>query len=423
MADRLSLDELGKVADLREIVLRHAYRGVWVQLGLRALLVVFMVLTIGFVPPGHDRPACWLIVAGYAVWASALAWWTRRGGLGPVQWMWLALLVDAAAIAALTLVAGLAAEQSWTADVLINGFFVVPMLAATSLRPAICAAVAAPTVAAELAVSILTQDANAEPWASILLRFLIIAGLAAGSVALSRVQLSRVLTIGQLARERTDLLTEIVGIEARERALLAEQLHDGALQYLLAARQDLDEARTTGDPDAFARVALALRESSAMLRSTVSELHPAVLEQAGFARALTDLATGVARRGRFAAQVDLSGWPDRPTSADLVLFGAAREALNNVVKHARARTVTVTLRLDGSAALLAVVDDGRGIPDGLLDRRVAEGHIGLASHRARIAAAGGELQIEPGASAGTRISVRLPLDPHLSEPAERPIRR
>lgn len=409
VADRVTLEGLSETPELREILLRHAYRSVRVQLGLRGLLVLFMALTLGFVPPEHDLLACCLIVVGYAAWAGALAVRTRGGGLGPLRWMWLALLVDTAALSALTLVAGIAAEQSWTADVLVNGFYVIPMLAATSLRPVVCAAIAVPTLGASLAVSILTQQANAEPWSSILLRSLVLAGLAAGSVALSFVQLSRVLTIGQLLGERIDLLDEIVRIEAHERALLAEDLHDGALQYLLAARQDLDDARDTGDPDAFVRVDHALRESSTMLRSTVSELHPAVLEQAGLARALTDLTAGVAARGRLTVDLDLAGWLEGPTAADPALYAAAREALINVVKHANARTVKVTLDRDGRDAVLVVSDDGSGIAEGVLAQRLADGHIGLASHRARITAAGGEFRIEPAAPTGTRVTVRMPV--------------
>jgi len=402
------LDELARTPELRDVLLRHAYRSVWVQLGLRVLLVVFVALTIGFVPPEHDLAACWSIVTGYVVWAAALAALTRDRGLAPLRWVWLALLVDTCALSALTLVSGIAAEQSWTADVLVNGFYVIPMLAATSLRPMVCAAIALPTLAASVVVSVLTQQANAEPWSSILLRSLVLAGLGAGSVALSAVQLSRVLTIGSLLRERTGLLDDIVSVEAHEQALLAENLHDGALQYLLAARQDLEDARDSGDPDSFDRISHALRESSTLLRSTVSELHPAVLEQAGLARALADLAAGVAARARLTAEVDLTDWSE-PTAVDRVLFAAAREALTNVAKHAHARTVMVSLRRDGPDAVLTVSDDGRGIAGDVLAQRLADGHIGLASHRTRVAAAGGELQVEPNSPVGTRIRVRVPV--------------
>ncbi len=409
MPDRMSLEQIGANEELRDILIRHAYRGVRIQVALRALLVVFMTLTLAFVPPADDVAASWLIVAAYAVWAAAVAVWAFHGGLGPVRWTWLALLVDALAITVLTVVAGISAEQTWTADLLVNGFFIIPMLAAAQLRPRICAIVVVPTTGAYLLASILTKTANTEPWSSIFLRTLVLAGVGATCIALSWVQLSRVLTIAGLVGVRTELLTELVGIEARERAHLAEQLHDGALQYVLAARQDLEDARELADPGAFARLDHALRESSAMLRSTVSELHPAVLERAGLARAIQDLATAVAERGDLAVEVDVSEWRDEPTTADALLYSAAREMLSNVARHARASEVTLTLRRCEQAAQLQIVDDGQGIADGVLARRLADGHIGLASQRTRIVAAGGQLAIEAAVPCGTAVTIRLPL--------------
>jgi two-component system NarL family sensor kinase len=57
---------------------------------------------------------------------------------------WLTQFVDLAALTALTPLAGVAAQQSWTADVLKNGFLLLPVLAATQLRPRVCAAVVVP---------------------------------------------------------------------------------------------------------------------------------------------------------------------------------------------------------------------------------------------------------------------------------------
>ncbi len=415
------LAEVATNPELGDVIVTHAYRGVRVQLMLRSVLVIFAALTIGFFPPSHDLLACWLIVAAYAIVAAASAGWARRGGIGPVRWMWLLLLADVAALTALALVAGLTSQQSWTADVLVNGFFALPLLAATQLRTWICAVVVVPATAAYLAVSIATQSANSEPWASILLRTLVLAGLSVGCVALSRVQQSRVLTIAGLVRDRTGLLSDLVGIEARERAALAEQLHDGALQYLLAARQDLEDARDQGDPAAFDRVEKALAESSQLLRSTVSELHPAVLARVGLAQAVADLARAIGQRGPLVVDSDLAGWPDRPTAADALLYSAARELLTNVAKHAHASWVRLALRLDEQTARLAVIDDGRGIPEGALDDQLARGHIGLASQRARIVAAGGELTVSAVEPAGTRIDVELPVDTAAQSPA--PVRR
>ena len=91
-----------------------------------------------------------------------------------------------------------------------------------------------------------------------------------------------------------------------------------------------------------------------MLRSTVSDLHPAVLEHAGLARAVHDLAVAQARRD-FTVDVNVDDWPDGvQTPVDALLFSAARELLSNVVKHAGASRASIAVGLYGDSARLVV---------------------------------------------------------------------
>ncbi|AYG05354.1 sensor histidine kinase [Gryllotalpicola protaetiae] len=395
--------------ELSAILIQHAYRGLRVQFVLRILLFAFMALAIAAVPPVHGRAGAAVLIGGYACWIAALAIWARQGGVGPVRWMWLALVVDVAVLSALTLIAGASDQITWTADLLVNGFFVIPVLAATQLRPGICAAVAGAATLAYLAASVATKAPNTEPWGSVLLRAFVFAAVAAACFGLSRVQLSRVLTIGQLAQQRTALLGELMGLEARERTLLAEQLHDGALQYVLAARMDLEDLPADGGSETRARIAHALAESGALLRETVTQLHPAVLEQAGLARALHELGDGMSGRGGLRVTVETDAWPEAATGWDALLYGSARELLANVAKHARAATAAVSLSSRDGNVVLVVADDGVGLSETARQARLAEGHIGLASLQTRIAAASGELVIEPGRPRGTTVTIMVPL--------------
>jgi two-component system, NarL family, sensor kinase len=398
--------------EVMAVAVEHARRGVRLQVVLRLVLVAFTALTVATVPPEHDIGTCAALVGAYAVWSLGVLVWTMRAGTASVDLAWLALFVDLVVLGVLTLLTGVTTPQSWTSDVLTTGFLLVPVLAATQLRPWVCAAVVTPTVLVYLLAGIATQDANAEPWASLLLRTSIVAGVAVGCVGLSRIQRSRVRTIGRLVQTRTDLLAQLTGIEQRERRVLSEHLHDGALQYVLAARQDLEDARLTGDPEAFARLEQALGESSRLLRSTVAELHPAVLARAGLPAALRDLARTAAARGGFTAEVSTEDWPDDlRTSADALLHRTAAELLANVAEHARARTADVTLtRADGTARLV-VADDGVGLPDRPTQHALRRGHIGLASHTVRIEAAGGRLTTAPRVPTGTVVTVELPCIP------------
>ena len=395
--------------DLGEGLSDYAYRGLRVQVVLRGILVVFVVAVVLWIAPARDRVGCYTIAAIYAAWAIGVAWLARRRADQLLRFVWLALFVDLAALVGLAVVASASVNQSWTSDVLVNGFFMIPILAATQPRPWVGAAVTAPTVAAYLGASIAAKSANGEPWSSVILRTGILAGICVGSVMLSRVQQWRVRTIGRLLADRNQLITALTTIEDRERRTLSEDLHDGALQYVLAARQDLDEARDTADPSSFDRVDHALRETSHMLRSMMTQLHPAVLDQAGFLPALRDLVRTSSERGRFVSTIEAASWDESwRTSADGLLLAAARELLTNVVKHAGAHAVDIDLSWRDGIARLRIADDGRGISPGEVERQLALGHIGLTSRRVRLEAAGGSLVLRPGTPSGTIAEVEVP---------------
>ena len=399
-----------EASEVDALVLQHARRGVALQVALRWVLVGFVALTVIAVPPPRFVGVCAAIAGGYGLWALAVGLWTRRGHPAAARTAWLALLVDVVVLGVLTLLTGVATPQSWTSDVFTTGFLLIPVLAATQLRVWVCTAVVVPTAVVYFLAAVATREANAEPWTSVLLRTLVIAGVALGCIGLSRIQRSRVRTIGRLAQARSGLLAELTGLEERERQALSENLHDGALQYVLAARFDLDDARETGDPAAFDRLEQALAESTRLLRSTVAELHPAVLARAGLPSALRDLATAAAARGGLAVTVDAEGWPaGERTEADPLLYRTAAELLNNVVKHAQATSATVTLALAEDTARLVVADDGVGMPENAAGGALRRGHIGLASHTLRIDAAGGRFTSAPGEPRGTVVTVELPV--------------
>jgi two-component system NarL family sensor kinase len=373
------------------IVVAHAQRGISLQLALRGVLALFVVCTLILLPPDTGAAACAVIAAGYVLAALLLTAWLGRGGPVAIAWGWLGLYVDLLALSALCLVAGMSSTESWTAYVLLGGFFLLPVLAATQLRWGVCASVVIPTVAFYAVEAVVTR-------------------VGAAAIGLSRIQRSRVLAIQALVSDRTQLLTELMTVADSERQRLAENLHDGALQYVLAARMDLDDARELADPRAFDRLDLALTQSAQLLRSTVATLHPAVLEQSGLAVAVSELAGTAADRAELALTLDTAGWPaGARTSEDLLLFGTARELLANVVRHAHASALRVELTLGEGRATLVVADDGVGADAATVAGRVAQGHIGLDSHRVKIESAGGQFRLETPVSGGTLVRAVVPV--------------
>jgi two-component system, NarL family, sensor kinase len=402
----LTVADIRRDSRLYDILIDHAYRGLRAQVLLRGALVVFVVATVLAVPPVHDRTGCYVVAGLYAAWAVAIGWVSLRGGEQAVRLIWLALFADLLALGVLSFLAS-ASEQSWTTDVLVNGFFIIPMLASTQLRPAVAAAVTGPAVAIYLAALIAAQNANSEPWAAIALGTWVLATLSIGCVLLSWIQRSRVLTIAALVQDRTTLLGDLVDVEARARTELAEELHDGALQYVLAARHDLEAVRG-GDTASLDRIEFALRESTTLLRAKVSHLHPAVLEQAGLLPALGELVRTTAERSGLRIELVADGWDESSRSADdELLYSAAREFLVNVTKHAQAHSARVSLERDNGHVRLTVADDGRGIDEAVVGRRLAEGHVGVTSQRVRVQAAGGRFSLRAG-NPGTIAEVELP---------------
>lgn len=384
------------MTELQQIVGMAAQRGLNLQLALRAVLVAFVVVTLALLPPGVGASASWWITGGYVLVALALTGWLRTGSRSALNWGWLGLYVDLAVLLALNLIAQQSAGSTWTSYVLQTGFFLIPVLAATQLRWGVCASVVIPTVGLYTLEAILTRVANEnEPWASILLRVVVLAGVGLAAVWLSRIQRSRVGSIRALVDDRTHLLTELMTSTETEHRTMAENLHDGALQYVLAARMDLEDARD-GDPRSFDRLDDALTRTARLLRSTVSELHPAVLEQSGLALAIGQLAAAGAERGDLTVSVDTAGWPDDArTDQDRLLFGVARELVSNVVRHAHASRMTITLAQHDGRAVLTVADDGVGFTPGTAARKLSEGHIGVDSQRVKVEAAGGHFRIDP----------------------------
>jgi signal transduction histidine kinase len=109
-------------------------------------------------------------------------------------------------------------------------------------------------------------------------------------------------------------------------------------------------------------------------------------------------------RCRLAIPVDL---PDHPLAADVRrhLYLASKEAVTNAVKHAHAVEIGVTLCMVDGTLVLEITDDGCGLPAARLD---PTGN-GLKNLRDRMTAAGGRLDIQSAAGAGTRIRCTIPL--------------
>jgi signal transduction histidine kinase len=209
-------------------------------------------------------------------------------------------------------------------------------------------------------------------------------------------------------RVTRDSLRRVVQAQELERARLARELHDEtgqALASILLGLRQLEDAVETDEARAAAAdlrdlVVATLQD----VRRLAVELRPSALDDFGLVPAVERLAATVSESGPAVDVAAQLGGTRLAADAETVLYRIVQESLTNVVKHASADHVSITLVRKGPAAVVVVEDDGTGFdPAGLRD-----GALGIAGMRERVALVGGRLTIESSPSRGTTLVAEVP---------------
>ena len=378
---------------------------------LRLPLIGLIAVLVWIWEVDHWLPELYAVILG--VYAVAAVLWLIAVFRGPVpRWAdWASTIVDLLVIVALCLVSGGATSA------LLPVFFLLPISVAFGDRPALTAIFGIVTAVGYLAVWIFysKRDDRIGLPNIVYTHFGFLLWLAVATTALCFVLARRSLRVKALQEVRRQLVSEAMQADERRNREVAEHLHDGPLQTLLAARLELDEARERNPDPALDMVYEALQETATGLRSTVTELHPQVLAQLGLTPALREMLKQFEARTQIAVDADLEE-VGKPESQQL-LHRAARELLTNVGKHAGAKTVHVGLTRKGNRLKMTITDDGRGFDPGVVGQSVADGHIGLGSLLARFDAMGGAMDIDSQVGGGTRVTVTSPPEPTTSSSA------
>lgn len=368
---------------------------------LRLPLIGLIVVLVSVWDVDHWLPVLYAVIL--SVYAAVAVLWLVVVFRGPMPpWAeWASTAVDVLVLVALCAVSGGATAA------LLPVFFLLPISVAFQDRPWLTALLGGSTALGYLAVWILysERDDNVGLPNIVYMHVGFLAWLAVASAALSFVLARRSARVRTLMEVRRQLVSESTRADDLRNAELAEHLHDGPLQTLLAARLDLDEIRERIPDPGLDRVHAALQETAVGLRSTVTALHPQVLAQLGLTPAVRELLRQYETRPDIAVRADLED-VGRPVGQAL-LYRAARELLANINKHAGATTISVGLYRSGERVVLTVADNGKGFDPSILAQSVAEGHIGLASLQVRIDAMGGSMAISSEAGFGTQVRVTL----------------
>ncbi len=216
---------------------------------------------------------------------------------------------------------------------------------------------------------------------------------------------------------RAYLYSEELAIQS-ERNRIAREIHDGIAQSLAftALKLDLAERLLERDPQPVSKVRVELRTARETLREQIREvrrsifaLRPLDLERLGFLETVRRFVRDFGEQNNIRTELDLDGEPRLSPTNEAVLFRILQEALNNVAKHSRARTVRVQLQSNPEQTTISIVDDGVGFdPAHLTGRVTSMGGLGLHQMRERVESRGGRFAYHSEPGQGTRVTASLP---------------
>lgn len=222
----------------------------------------------------------------------------------------------------------------------------------------------------------------------------------------------------QALTERRRLFAHLVQAQELERRRIAWDVHDDSIQAMVAVGMRLQLlADRAGEPHAseLSRLDASVREAVGRLRNLSFRLQPPGIDRHGLVESLSQHLNDVVRSWGLEPSLKHTLVKEPAPETAITIFRIVQEALLNVRKHARARTVRVSVTGENGGLLVRVADDGTGRP---FVAPTAHDHFGLIEMRERAETAGGwwTLRSEPGV--GSTVEFWLPDLPagRLDEP-------
>jgi signal transduction histidine kinase len=207
-----------------------------------------------------------------------------------------------------------------------------------------------------------------------------------------------------------DALRRVVDAQELERRRLARELHDETGQALTSILLGLKTLEETTEGDGSSGAIGDLRELVVAtlqdVRRLAVELRPKVLDDFGLVPALERLTETFAEQTGILVRFESGLGGERlPSEVETALYRIVQESLTNIVKHARAQTVSIAITRKPGAVAAVVEDDGLGFDPA----EVREGGFGLEGMRERVGLLDGRLQVESGEGVGTTLVAEVPI--------------
>jgi two-component system sensor histidine kinase UhpB len=213
--------------------------------------------------------------------------------------------------------------------------------------------------------------------------------------------------LDRLEHERRESGRRALAAQEAERRRIARELHD-EIGQLLTGLILRGETLARRAPEAVRADVVGLRESAREaaeeVRLIAQRLRPEALDELGLQSALLALCTAVVERAGIEVERRFERKLPLTAEEELVIYRVAQESLTNVVRHARAAHVMVTLERDSDGAVvLTVRDDGVGLPS-----EVGSNSTGVRGMRERALLVGAHLVIQAAEPQGTEVCLRVP---------------
>jgi PAS domain S-box-containing protein len=231
-------------------------------------------------------------------------------------------------------------------------------------------------------------------------------------MAIERAELLEAL--GKREKELNDLTTRLIDSGEEEKRQCSLMLHDEVGQALAGLKLELEILeKGLGPLDSCTRKSLEgirkqVRFVAESTRTIAKSFHPAMLDELGFVPTLNWYIDNFVRGEELDVAFEDMGFDeDLPAPVSLALYRVAQEALTNVVRHARASRVSISLIKGYPCAIMEIEDNGRGIPTSKAKTKTRG--LGLVSMRERIEYLGGDFQIKSSSGRGTKVRVKIPI--------------
>ena len=200
------------------------------------------------------------------------------------------------------------------------------------------------------------------------------------------------------------LATRQQDIREDERTRIAREIHDSLGQALTALKLQLSLAEGLGPR--LHETKLMVDELVKTVRRLATDLRPPILDQLGLPAALEWLAQDFAKRTGIRCQATTqANTPPIQGELATALFRIVQEALTNVLRHAGATRVDISLGTQSACVTLEINDDGTGISEA---GTMGPASLGILGMRERAAALGGLLEVAPRQEGGTRVAAWFP---------------